>query len=62
MDLTFLALLACPLLMGAMFFFILKGNQPKESSKTDELKKDMNQLMEKNERLIKEIESLKKSR
>ena len=62
MDLAFLALLACPLLMGAMFFFILKGNQPKESNKTEQLQKNMSQLMEKNEKLIKEIEGLKKSK
>ncbi|MBM4761367.1 hypothetical protein [Bacillus sp. B15-48] len=67
MDLSYLVLLLCPLMLIFMFF-IMKGmhgkNGHSEQHKSDaiELKKNMEKLMEQNEILAKEIESMKRNR
>ncbi|OIJ18908.1 hypothetical protein BKP45_15395 [Anaerobacillus alkalidiazotrophicus] len=64
-NLSFLALLICPLMMAGLFFMILKGNQSKDGgqqNKTEELHQNMNKLMKQNEQLLEEIDRLKRSR
>ncbi|MFA9557940.1 DUF2933 domain-containing protein [Evansella sp. AB-rgal1] len=66
MDLSFLALLLCPL-MFIIMFFIMKGMHSNKShsehpTDTADLQKNMSKLMEQNEKLSKEIESMKRYR
>ncbi|MDG5787241.1 DUF2933 domain-containing protein [Evansella sp. AB-P1] len=66
MDLAYLALLACPIMMVIMVIAIMKmsGNN-NSSSKTNqdkELKENLNTLVQQNQALAKEIEDLKRSR
>jgi hypothetical protein len=63
----YLPLLACPLMIGVLFFFmrgIMKGdNKSNESTESQvQLQKNMNDLMEQNKRLMKDLEEMKKAR
>lgn len=51
-------------MLVVMYFFMRDmntGNQSNNNNKTEELQHNMNQLMEQNQQLMKEIESMKKS-
>ncbi len=66
-NLAILALLVCPLMMGALFYFILRGTKTNEhvqgrDSQTESLKENMNKLMKQNEQLIEEINRMKRNR
>ncbi|SDZ64594.1 hypothetical protein SAMN05421736_12466 [Evansella caseinilytica] len=67
-NLSFLvALLACPLMMVIMFFMMRKmhgtnEHSPSDRRKTEELHKNVSELLEQNKQLVKEIESIKRSR
>lgn len=64
----YLPLLACPLMIVALFFFMkgmMKGDGNNKSESTEsqvELQKNMNDLMEQNKRLMKDLEELKRAR
>ncbi|ADU31316.1 hypothetical protein [Evansella cellulosilytica] len=67
MDFSYLALLLCPLMLIAMFFIIKSMNSNNNQSQGNnsnvtEMKKNIGKLMEQNEKLVKEIESLKRYR
>ncbi|ADU31731.1 DUF2933 domain-containing protein [Evansella cellulosilytica] len=62
-NLSYLALLACPLMMIAMLFFIKKMSDGGAKAKqSQELEKNLSKLVKQNEELTKEIESMKRSR
>jgi preprotein translocase subunit YajC len=61
-NLAFLALLACPLMMGGLFYFLMRGTQNKEKQQTEDLQKNMSKLLKQNEQLIEELDRLKNSR
>lgn len=65
--LFYMALLACPLMLGVMFFMMKgamgghnKSNQNDESQQ--QIQKNMNDLMDQNKRLMQEMENIKRSR
>ncbi|WP_227935952.1 DUF2933 domain-containing protein [Alkalihalobacillus deserti] len=62
----YLPLLACPLMIVVLFFFMkgmMKGDNKSESIESQvQLQKNMNDLMEQNKRLMKDLEELKRAR
>ncbi|MEB1807417.1 MAG: DUF2933 domain-containing protein [Bacillaceae bacterium] len=64
--LYYLPLLACPLMLGLMFF-MMRGSMggDHKSKKSDDtqqqMQNKMNELMEQNNRLMREMEEVKKS-
>ncbi|MCT8137727.1 hypothetical protein H1D32_08120 [Anaerobacillus sp. CMMVII] len=65
-NLAFLALLACPLMMGGLLYFVMKGTKnndlQKDKAQTEKIQENMNKLMKQNEQLLEEIDRLKRSR
>lgn len=58
--LYYLAILACPLMMIGMFYFMSKMmNSNSKEKDVNALKTNMRELAEQNERLMKEVHSLK---
>lgn len=66
-NLAYLALLACPLMMGGLFYFIIRGTKnkdqgPENTVQSEELQKNMTKLMKQNEQLLEEIDQMKRAR
>ncbi|QOY36878.1 hypothetical protein AWH56_004290 [Anaerobacillus isosaccharinicus] len=66
-NLAFLALLACPLMMGGLLYLIMRGTQNKDHGagntlQTEKLQENMSKLMKQNEQMLEEIERMKRSR
>lgn len=66
-NLAYLALLACPLMMGGLFYFIIRGTKNKDQGpenivQSEELKRNMTKLMKQNEQLLEEIDQMKRAR
>ncbi|GAE32035.1 hypothetical protein [Halalkalibacter hemicellulosilyticus] len=61
----YLPLLLCPLMLVMVFFFMKRMSDGNNSNKSEpngkDLQKNMNHLMEQNQKLMKEIDSLKRS-
>ncbi|ADC52060.1 hypothetical protein BpOF4_20314 (plasmid) [Alkalihalophilus pseudofirmus OF4] len=61
----YLPLLLCPLMLVMLFFFMKRMSDGNNSNKSEpngkDLQKNMNHLMEQNQKLMKEIDSLKRS-
>ncbi|MCL7747298.1 MULTISPECIES: hypothetical protein [Bacillaceae] len=61
----YLPLLLCPLMLVMLFFFMKRmsdgNNNNKSEPNANDLQKDMNHLMEQNQKLMKEIDTLKRS-
>ncbi|MGO4886563.1 hypothetical protein ACJ2A9_02300 [Anaerobacillus sp. MEB173] len=59
--LYYLALLLCPIMIIGMFYFMSKMNHTNQTQKSDvhSLQQDIHQLTEQNQKLMKEVQSLK---
>ncbi|MDX5476146.1 MAG: hypothetical protein LPK00_11490 [Bacillaceae bacterium] len=61
----YLPLLLCPLMLVMLFFFMKRMSDGNNSNKSEpngkDSQKNMNHLMEQNQKLMKEIDSLKRS-
>ncbi|WP_332632428.1 hypothetical protein [Halalkalibacter flavus] len=61
----YLPLLLCPLMLVMLFFFMKRmsdgNNTNKSEPNANDLQKGMNHLMEQNQKLMKEIDTLKRS-
>ncbi|WP_088105421.1 hypothetical protein [Halalkalibacter urbisdiaboli] len=64
--LYYITFLACPLMIGIMFFFmrgmLTENKTNKANDSTQKMQNNMQQLMEQNKKLMNEMEELKKSK
>jgi hypothetical protein len=58
----YLFLLACPLMLVVLLFFMKGMFEGKNNNESEGLQKNVNQLIEQNQQLIKEIEAMKRDR
>lgn len=59
MDLTWLLLLLCPIMMISMMYFMMKGNHSDHSKQNHNFTEELNSLKRQNETLQQEVQDLK---